>query len=398
MIDFVRLVNHSRFSDAVLNERLHIPIGEPLDTTSLDHDIRQIFALGFLKIAKYEVVKEDGRTGVIVNVVQDDRGTEFIEWGLDIFGDRYSSSVNLRLAYLKTDIDELGTEFRGLVQLGEDPGLLAELYKPMGNRLGTIFFPKLTYQTSEFIQFDAAGRKLSEFQVEQLGAEVALAHEFGNHALLSAGLRYFDGSIDVEIGDPAQPEIDFTGGEYLVRLAYDRLDDRYFPSHGAFFDLLYLNSSDKLGADASYEQVIATAFVARTWGANSLLGGLRYRTTLDNDAPLYALFRAGGFYNLSGFEQNELSGQHFGMALLGFRRQMGAGGFMPAYLGGTVEYGNVAQSSSDVFDKGIWNASVYAGFNTILGPVYIGVAKAEDRSGLYFLRIGNVFGNSSIGR
>ena len=32
VIDFVRLVNHSRFSDSVLEERLHIPIGEPLDT------------------------------------------------------------------------------------------------------------------------------------------------------------------------------------------------------------------------------------------------------------------------------------------------------------------------------------------------------------------------------
>ena len=160
----------------------------------------------------------------------------------------------------------------------------------------------------------------------------------------------------------------------------------------------YSNSSDGLGADASYEQVTANALVTKTWGANNLQLGLIYQTTLDDDAPIYALFRGGGFYNLSGFNPNELSGQHFGMAGLGFRRRMGEGGFMPAYIGGTLEYGNVAQSSSDIFDKGILNVSVYAGLNTVLGPVYLGVGKAEDRSGVFFLRIGNVFGNSSIGR
>ena len=398
IIDFMRLVNKSRFSDSVIQQKLNIPIGQPLDIESLDHDLKQVFALGFLKLVRYEVVEEDSNTGVIISVDQDDRGTDFIEWGLDVIGNGHSSSVNLRLGYLKTDIDELGTEFRGLIQLGEDPGFLAELYKPMGNRLRTIFFPRLTYQNSEFNQFDAAGNKLSEFQVKQLSAEMALAYEFGNYALLSAGIRYLDGSIDIEIGDPAQADIDFTGGEYLVRFEYDRLDDRYFPTRGSLFKLTYLNSNDSLGADAEFEQISTIGFVTHTWGAHNVQLGLRYKTTLDDNAPVYAQFRAGGFFNLSGLEQNEISGQHFGMAMLGYRRRLGEGGFMPAYIGGTLEYGNVAQSSSDIFDEGIWNASLYTGFNTVLGPVYFGIGKAEHRSALIFLRIGNIFGNSSIGR
>ena len=57
-----------------------------------------------------------------------------------------------------------------------------------------------------------------------------------------------------------------------------------------------------------------------------------------------------------------------------------------------------AQDSSDIFDEGIWNGSVYLGFNSLIGPMYLGYGKAEHRSGILFLRVGNIFGDSSIGR
>ncbi len=74
-VQFVNIDNHSRFEDSVIRKRLHIPLGEPLDTHELDKNIGQIYALGYLNLVTYDVVDEDGKSGIVVHVTQDARGT-----------------------------------------------------------------------------------------------------------------------------------------------------------------------------------------------------------------------------------------------------------------------------------------------------------------------------------
>jgi NTE family protein len=73
-IQFVELDNRSRFSDAVIEKRLHVALGEPLDPARLDRDMAEIYALGFIERVNYQVIEENGRQGVLVRVDQDDRG------------------------------------------------------------------------------------------------------------------------------------------------------------------------------------------------------------------------------------------------------------------------------------------------------------------------------------
>src|SRR5262249_37377218 len=124
VIQFVRLDNRSRFSDAVLYQRPHVRLGQPLDETQLENDISQIYALGFLDRATFQVIEDNGQTGLLIRVKQDERGTSFIETGLDFTGVSDSSSIDVRVGYLKTNVTENGAEFRGMVQLGQHQGLL----------------------------------------------------------------------------------------------------------------------------------------------------------------------------------------------------------------------------------------------------------------------------------
>jgi NTE family protein len=96
--------------------------------------------------------------------------------------------------------------------------------------------------------------------------------------------------------------------------------------------------------------------------------------------------------------QNDLLGQHFGVAVAGYRYRFAKGGLLPSWVGFTVEYGNTAEDRSDVFGNGILNGSIYAAFDSPLGPIYLGYGKAEDRTGLVFLRMGALFGKTSLGR
>ncbi|MGI9283798.1 MAG: BamA/TamA family outer membrane protein, partial [Pseudomonadales bacterium] len=187
-------------------------------------------------------------------------------------------------------------------------------------------------------------------------------------------------------------------GAVVLQAQYDRLDDRYFPSSGSLADIEYANYRDELGSDDEFEQIRATAFHAWTVDRHTYMGGLRYNTTLDDDAPVQNEFSAGGFTQLSGFKENERNGQHFGMVFGGYRYKFSESALLPAYIGTTLEYGNAVADRDDIFSDGIFNGSLYFGYRSPLGPVYIGYGYEEDGGGNYFLRVGNVFGRSSISR
>jgi len=397
VIHFVHLNNRSRFSDAVIDDRLHIALGEPLDEARLEKDIQQIYALGFLERVTFQVIEDNGQLGLLVTVKQDERGTAFIETGLDFTGVSDSSSIDLRLAYLKTNVDEYGSEFRGLIQLGENQGFLAELYKPIDKSLKWIVVPKAFAVVRNLTVFGDQGDREGQIDIEQYGASIAGGREFWRHTALFGGARRYAGNVRVRVGDPPVPTGPFDGGEWFVNGTWDRIDNRSFPSRGTFANFEYLWSRTALGADDAFEQVAGSAFTARTWGLHTAIVGTRFGVTRQGQAPVQNLYRAGGIFRLSGYEPDELSGQNFGMVLLGYRYKLFATGWLPPYVGMTLEYGNTAADADDILDEGLVNGSAYMGFDSPLGPLYIGYGFAQDGRRAYFVRIGNVLGSNAIG-
>jgi NTE family protein len=396
-VDFVRLNNQSRFSDEILMQKIKIRPGDSLDLEQLDSDIRQIYALGFIRHARYHIVEENGEQGVAIEVLPDARGSDFIQSGLEITSDDRSSEFNIKLGYLKTDLNDRGAEVRTAIQIGEDVGFLGELYYPIDKRLRWIFRPQVNYSRREVRIYDQAGAVISEWDIDEYGGRVGFGREFGRHVGLFAGVRGYVGQSKVGIGLPGSSDFRYKGGEWYLSARYDRLDDRFFPSEGSYASLVYINSDENLGADAKYEQVGFTWFTSRTWDRNNIFLGTRFNTTLDDNAPVYSLFTGGGFLNMSGFHPNQLVGQHFGASVLGYRYQITQSGLIPGYAGMTVEYGNAAQKSSDVYSDGILNGSFFISYKTPIGPIYAGVGWSEDHSGLIFLRMGTLLGNQTIG-
>ena len=86
VIHWLELDNRSRFRDSIIERRLSVEVGEPLNVGRLEQDIQEIYALGFLRTARYEIRERDGKTGLFVQVLEDQRGGDLLEYGLDIFG------------------------------------------------------------------------------------------------------------------------------------------------------------------------------------------------------------------------------------------------------------------------------------------------------------------------
>ncbi len=101
---------------------------------------------------------------------------------------------------------------------------------------------------------------------------------------------------------------------------------------------------------------------------------------------------------MSGYEPGSLIGPNYGTLLAGYRYQVAKSGFLPGYVGMTLEYGNAAEERSEIFSDGLLNGSVYLGYKTPLGPIYLGLGWSEDRSAIYFLRLGSLLGARGLGR
>jgi NTE family protein len=77
-------------------------------------------------------------------------------------------------------------------------------------------------------------------------------------------------------------------------------------------------------------------------------------------------------------------------------RQIGRGGpgflDVPAYLGVSLEAGNVWQKRSDAsFGDTRKDASVFLGLDTPIGPVYLGTGYEERGSAAFYLFLGRTF-------
>ncbi len=392
-IEFVRLDNRTGYADAVLRNRLDIPLGQPLDTDRMERALRGLYGFQTLSVVHYELVEEDGRTGVLVHAREKSQGPNYLELGLSLSSDFEGTYTNnLRLGILRSPANRLGGEQRVLVQLGDEPGLLLEHYQPFGAAQRYFGVVRGGYETRVLNLFDAAGEKLATYEAGAWALDALAGREFGNHGAIGLGLRRATGRAEREVGDPALPETDFESGEASLNVSVDRVDSLYFPRAGYLANLRLLVSRESLGADTGFDQLDFDGYGARSFGRHTLQGGLRYHTTLSGTAPIQSLYRLGGLSRLVGFQANELTGQHYAVLFGGYLYKLADVFNRHAYVGGTLEYGNAWERRADIaLDDGILNASAYLGFDSWIGPMLIGYGWRESGDGNVFLEVGRRF-------
>lgn len=393
VIEFVRLDNRTRYRDEVLLSNVDIPVGLPLDSKALSAQLHRMYGLNTLSLSTYEVVEEDGKTGVILHVHEKLQGPNYLEAGLSASNDfegRFGFS--LRLGLLHSPVNDSGGEIRYLLQLGDENGLLAEYYQPFGKQGRNFLAARAQYRAYQINAFDGSGHRLAEYDTRQAGVALGIGREFGNYGAVTLGVRRYTGQADVLIGDPALPDMDFEIGEAEVEIALDRLDSFYFPRNGYSAKLRYVLSRDALGADVNFEQFDFDGLAAKSFGNHSVLLGLRYHVTSSGLAPIQSVYRVGGYSRLVGFQSNELTGQHYGVLLAGYSYQIGKLLDQEALVGGMLEYGNVWQDRSNIdFGDAILNGSIYIGLDSWVGPILFGIGGREGGEHNLFLEIGRRF-------
>jgi len=397
VIEFLRVHNETQVSDDFIYGRLHLSqsgaqiIGQPLDVEKLEKGIDELYGLEIFSLIIYEVVKENGKHGLQIRALPRSWGPNYlqlgIKWNTSFNGE---GIFNFSASLLKTEMNAWNGEWRTAVSMGEEPGILTDFFQPLG-KFGRWFAGAGASLNQFNVNKFAEGTVDIEEQarITQLAASAYAGRDFGTWGRASINYKFGGGEREIRIGDPSTPDQDFDIGEMSVVLEADRLDDLYFPTHGHFASAIYRINRTGLGASQDYDQTLFAALIARSRGKNTFSFGADYRTTNSGEAPPESRFRVGGLFNLSGFEFNQLSGQHYGRLIGQVRRKFWDTGFADVYIGTSLEYGNVWENRSDIdFGDGLFAGSLYLGANTGIGPVFLGYGYAEGGTSSFYLYVG----------
>ena len=389
---FVRVVHDGVLASEVLASKLSVEAGDPIDHALLAHNADRLYGLGLYEKVSYELVEENGSTGVEYRARTKSWGPNFLQFGVSLEDDfEGSTSVNLAARMTRAGINRLGAEWRNDLRVGTDPKLFSEFYQPLSFDSRWFIAPHVVLEQSNINAF-AADTTIARLRLSEAEAGIDMGRELGRVGEFRVGVFRGLGEARVKVGDPSLPNIDFNSGGAFARLRFDSVDNIRFPKRGLRSDLTWTMSRPGFGADFHFDTIEGEA--TQTWsrGKNSLQLGLSYATTLESDGAVQDFFPMGGFLRLSGLERGEIAGPHAALAKLVYYRRIGdTSGLLdtPIYLGMSAEAGNVWRTRSEMsFDSMIVNGSIFAGFDTFLGPVYLAAGFAEQGQSNFYLFIG----------
>ncbi len=115
-------------------------------------------------------------------------------------------------------------------------------------------------------------------------------------------------------------------------------------------------------------------------------------TSFASDLPPENRFPLGGFLNLSGYNMNELYGRYLGLAKVMYLRELADFAKQTAYLGCSFEAGNVWDESGEItMGSLIKGGSIFLGFDSYVGPIYLATGFAEGGRTAVYLFVGAPF-------
>ena len=391
-LSFVRIVHDGVLAPEGLKSKLTVSAGDPIDHDQLARNADKLYGLQLYEQVGYRLIEEAGGTGVEYRARSKSWGPGILRFGIALEDDlEGSTAFNVTARMTRLGINSLGAEWRNDLSLGTEPRLVSEFYQPLSFNTNTFVAPYVSVRQYNLNTY-AGDRSIARLRLTETDFGIDVGRELGRDGELRFGLFRGAGKGDVRIGDPAIEDFDFDSGGAFARLRVDTLEDAFFPRHGVLADVQWTLSRPGLGADSQFDTVAGEVAAALSRGKSTFELGLSYATTLDSDGAVQDYFSLGGFRRLSGLERGEISGPHAALARLVYYRQVGeTTGILdtPVYLGMSVEAGNVWQERSAMsFASALFSGSVFAGFDTFIGPVYLAAGFAENSRTNFYLLVG----------
>ena len=396
IIDFIRIKNGTRLADSVIEQRMRIQPGERLNPKKLNRNLNEIYGMGDFQRVNYTLVNEDGKTGLVVEAVPNDIGTNTLQFGLFLGANlRGDSQFDISAAYNMTQLNSLGGEWRNFLQLGEHNMLKSDFYQPLDAAQDYFVNPYFLYQRYNLGVNNQQYGENTSFWINRTQIGLDLGRNLESWGRLSLGVNYSSGKNEVRFGSPHIQTGDFNDSSYYLKLQADTLDSVNFPTTGYSGALVFRNALTALSADEDFSTLSLDWAHAYTWNQYSIIPRIRLGGRTSGELGLENLFLLGGFLNLSGYQRDSLAGNYMGLAELIYMYRLSdasAAFTIPVFAGGSLELGGVWDDYKDIDWASLKPAgSLFLGVDTPLGPFYMGAGLADGGNASLYLLLGRLF-------
>jgi NTE family protein len=386
----VEVEGESGISPDVVKSRLTMEQGETVDLEELEKNAGYVYGTGDFERVDLLMKRQGDGYDLVMKAKEKTWGPNYLRFGMALESDFEGwSRYNLLVDYTRRWVNHLGAEWKTRVDIGSPSGIYSEFYQPL--RKDRLFFisPYAQWEQRPVDVFEDNDR-VAQYRVSgyELGIDLGIQPEMYGEARV--GLLYGSYKASTRIGHFALPDDRVERGGIVIRGGIDQLDNVNFPNKGYFARIEALAALESLGTDINYNKVEGAVLGVFTFKKQTVLLSVEAASHIGRDLPFYDQVELGGFLSLSGFRQNQLRGQSMAIGKLVTYHKIGESFFGDLYLGGSLESGNVWQEDFE-FDDLVYAGSIFLGYDTILGPLYLGLGLNDDDRAAGYLYLGRTF-------
>jgi NTE family protein len=390
--------------EAELRKALTPALNNPVTPDGVATRILEVTGSDRFEYLTYSVVTRDNTPTLDIGVRQKAYGPPFLMLGLDLNNiDSSNFAFNLDARVLHYGLLGAGSEARLDIILGTNQHFAGELIQPLGST--PIFLAPRAY-------FDRRGRNLfvddefvADYRIKRTGAGLDLGTEFGRSAQLRLGYDIDDFRGRRRVGSPDLPDVD--GSERFAHLDFvvDTQTSPLVPTKGLRlrstlrqFFAAPTATSELEGFILDSPQSFTSGEAEASWftRANARADRLFVNGGIGSSFgkhPLVNDFALGGPLRLGAFNNDQLRGDNYLLAVGGYLRGVGR---LPDVLGGGVFLGGWVEAGStfDAWDRDKdWKSDVTVGaiLETLLGPVFLGGSIGFTGGGRFYIALGPFF-------
>lgn len=391
VVRFVEVDNRSNIPDKVVDSKISIATGEPLDPAVISTELTGLFNTGLLRGARYEIVTREGEgEGVAIRLTGDPTAENFLQVGLSLSTDfKFENNFGFALAYTDRSLFGKNIEWRTDVSLGPIDVFNSTLYK----EFGPVFVETGPLWIRRDTLFYVNGAPVTALQAGRLGARLDGGLLFSNWGELRFGLNWTSVHVNSAFLEP-DAQSRFGDNFWRVQFTADTLDNIEYPTSGFFGQVDFIDHVNAMGGEFDYRQVVGRVALPISNGRSTLTLGGDFGATLSGATYVLGDFPLGGLFRLSGLAPNQLLGrQAFVARAIFYHRLTSAAPIinLPVYAGGSLEAGNVYESWSDLSAVGVRPAgSLFVSADTPFGPLTFAGGFTGGSTSLYLV-LGRIF-------
>jgi NTE family protein len=361
---------------ALANEvklRTGVTAGVSVSDEQLVSAARMLYGTGEFERVDVLAEERDGRRFVILDVDEKPWGPNYLRVGGRAVSDfKTDARFSLTLQHTRTWVNSWGAEWRNEVQLGDIRRFTTALYQPLGPGSPWFVEPLLESSQSDYDLFSQPGNR----RTDRITYAIATASGTFGRRLGSIGVARFALGYDRYRATPVvssrlEGTVKDSAKYARFGVTFDTLDDANFPRRGYLAGAAITNFSYSSGG-SPVQTYVAEGLFPVTYGRLTLLPIVTAARSRDDRGG----FSLGGFLNLSGTPYGAVTGSQAALltGIAYYRMGELPRGFGSVwYAGLSLEAGNAWERRSDVgFGNLRKAASLFLGFDTILGPLYLG--------------------------